>query len=132
MSFTDKINNYLEKLKNTLDGLSRDEINKFADILLDAYAKNAAIYIFGNGGSATTASHFACDINKGASYGSNKRFKVIALTDNLPSIMAYANDVSYDVIFSEQLKNYLNEGDLVIGISGSGNSPNVINGVCTS
>ena len=87
------------------------------------------IFIFGNGGSASTASHVACDINKGASYGREKRFKIICLNDNKETLLAYANDVSYESVFEEQLKNFLKSGDLVVGISGSGNSMNVINAV---
>jgi D-sedoheptulose 7-phosphate isomerase len=83
----------------------------------------------GNGGSASTASHFACDLNKGVSLNLANRFRVIPLTDNLPTIMAYANDLSYEEIFIEQLKNFLAPGDLVIGISGSGNSVNVTRAV---
>jgi len=84
---------------------------------------------FAGGGSGATASHFACDINKGVCFGLPKRIKVICLNDNIPTIPAYANDVSYDDVFVEQLKNFLGAGDLVIGISGSGNSSNVIKAV---
>ena len=83
----------------------------------------------GNGGSGSTASHFACDINKGSCFELNKKFKVICLNDNMPTILAYANDLSYDKIFVEQLKNFLQEGDVVIGISGSGNSETVLQAV---
>jgi len=85
--------------------------------------------LFGNGGSGSTASHFACDINKGVSYGHDKRFKVICLNDNIPTMLAYANDSSYDDIFIEQLKNFLSPGDVVFGISGSGNSENVMRAI---
>jgi|SRR3989338_14338 len=129
MRFTDQINDYLEKLKTAIDGLNRDEINQLAEVLLDAYAKNANIYICGNGGSASTASHFACDINKGVSYGLEKRFKVISLNDNVATIMAYSNDVHYDDVFIEQLKNFIQKDDIVIGISGSGNSKNVLKAI---
>jgi D-sedoheptulose 7-phosphate isomerase len=84
------------------------------------------IFVCGNGGSASTASHFACDMVKGASFNRASRFRIMALTDSLPTMTAYSNDVSYDVIFAEQLKNFAREGDLVMGISGSGNSPNVL------
>jgi D-sedoheptulose 7-phosphate isomerase len=83
----------------------------------------------GNGGSASTASHFACDINKGCCLDLPKKFKMICLNDNLPSIMALANDIDYRSVFVEQLKNFFESGDLVIGISGSGNSENVLNAV---
>ena len=80
----------------------------------------------GNGGSAMTASHFACDLNKGCSLGRDRRFKVICLNDSMSTILAYANDLSYEHVFFEQLKNFFMPGDVVIGISGSGNSPNVL------
>lgn len=90
------------------------------------YEAGKTIYIFGNGGSAASATHAAGDFVKGASFGLEKRFRVISLVDNLPALMAIANDVSYDDIFVEQLKNFIQPGDLVIGISGSGNSANVV------
>ena len=96
---------------------------------MNAYENGNNIFICGNGGSAATASHFACDINKGVSYGLDKRFKIIPLTDSLSTITAYTNDVGYDIIFVEQLKNFFNKGDVLIGISGSGNSRNVLNAI---
>ena len=83
----------------------------------------------GNGGSGASASHAAGDLNKGVSYGREKRFRVISLNDNLATLTAYANDVSYVDVFVEQLKNFLRPGDLVIAISGSGNSPNVLKAI---
>lgn len=129
MDFTNKMDSYLDKLKMVIDCLSREEINCFVKHLLDAYNNSSNIIIFGNGGSALTASHFACDFNKGVSYGLEKRFRVICLSDNISTIMAYSNDVDYDSIFVEQLKNILNDNDLVIGISGSGNSVNVLRAI---
>lgn len=129
MNFIEQINEYVERLKNALSRFNKEEMNKFAELLLDTYLKDENIFIFGNGGSASTASHFATDINKGVSYGLEKRFKVIPLTDNLATITAYANDLSYEDIFVEQLKNFLRDGDLVIGISSSGNSKNVLKAI---
>ena len=83
----------------------------------------------GNGGSGASASHAAGDLNKGVSYGREKRFRVISLNDNLATLTAYANDVSYAEVFVEQLKNFLHPGDVVIAISGSGNSPNILKAV---
>ena len=120
---------YLNRLQETIKRLNREEINKFINMLLDARDADKQIFIMGNGGSASTASHFCCDFNKGSSYGFNKRFKFICLNDNVPGMMAYANDVSYDDIFVEQLKNFFNPGDYVIGISGSGNSKNVLKAI---
>lgn len=120
---------YLNRLQETIKRLDKNEINKFINMLLDARDADKQIFIMGNGGSASTASHFCCDFNKGSSYGFNKRFKFICLNDNVPGMMAYANDVSYDDVFVEQLKNFFNPGDYVIGISGSGNSKNVLKAI---
>ncbi len=121
-----EINQYINAVNSALGTVDKGHIAAFVQILLDAYHNDKVIYIFGNGGSAATASHFCGDLVKGVSYGLEKRFKVICLNDNTPSIMAIANDISYDAIFVEQLKNFLREGDVVIGISGSGNSTNVV------
>ena len=83
----------------------------------------------GNGGSGSTASHFICDLNKGVSYGRSRRFRGTSLNDNLATITAYANDIAYEDVFVEQLKNFLQPGDLVVAISGSGNSPNVLKAI---
>jgi D-sedoheptulose 7-phosphate isomerase len=121
-----EIDDYFSLITKTINALDRTELGKFIDIIKRAYDKEANIYICGNGGSASTASHFACDLNKGVSYGLKKRFRVIALTDNIATILAYANDINYEDIFVEQLKNHLKKNDVVIGISGSGNSRNVV------
>ena len=123
------INNYLDELKTTLDKLDRQEIENFIKILINARDNNKTIFVMGNGGSASTASHFVCDFSKGLSYGKDNRFKMISLNDNLPIMTAYANDISYENIFLEQLKNLFQKGDVVIGISGSGNSKNVLNAI---
>lgn len=122
-------NEYINDLKSLLDRFPHDTFQKIFGILLDAYKNDRHIFVMGNGGSGSTASHFVCDINKGSCYGLEKRFKVICLNDNVPSILAYANDQSYEDIFIEQLKNFLNSGDVVIGISGSGNSKNVLKAI---
>ncbi|MDZ4801656.1 MAG: SIS domain-containing protein [Bryobacteraceae bacterium] len=95
----------------------------------EARENNRHIFTCGNGGSAASASHFATDIIKGASYLRDKRFRILALTDSLSTLTAYSNDVSYDCVFTEQLKNFAEPGDLVLAISGSGNSPNVVNAI---
>ncbi len=117
---------YIEQLKNLLDGFPHEQFEEIGKTLLNAYENERQVFIMGNGGSGTTASHFVCDINKGSCFGREKRFKVICLNDNIPSVLAYANDLSYADIFVEQLKNFLQRGDVVIGISGSGNSENVL------
>ena len=120
---------YISVLKDALDQIPLEKVLEVADLLVHALEGGQQIFVFGNGGSASTASHFACDINKGVSFGLERRFRMICLNDNLPVILAYANDESYDDIFKEQLKNFLRPNDLVIGISGSGNSENVIKAI---
>lgn len=95
----------------------------------EARERGRHIFVCGNGGSASTASHFVCDINKGASYTRDRRFRMMALTDNLATLTAYSNDVGYECAFTEQLKNFAEPGDVVMAISGSGNSPNVLRAV---
>lgn len=129
--FATEILEYLGKMKTIIDRLNISEINQFITILCEAREKSKQIFIMGNGGSAATASHFCNDFNKGASFEfkDQARFKFICLNDNVSTLMAYANDVSYDDVFVEQLKNFFNPGDIVIGISGSGNSKNVIKAI---
>ncbi len=117
---------YIDLLKNTLDELDPKQVDNAIEAFLRVHKAQGTIYIFGNGGSGASASHATGDFLKGASYGLDKRFKVICLNDNIPSLMAIANDISWDAIFIEQLKNFLQPNDLVIGISGSGNSKNVV------
>lgn len=124
-----EISKYLASAKQAIDMLDLNEINNFINILIDAYEKGSNIYIFGNGGSASTASHFACDFNKGINSNLFKKFRVLSLTDNIPTMLAYANDIDYNSLFVEQLKNFLKEDDVVIGISGSGNSKNVLKAI---
>jgi D-sedoheptulose 7-phosphate isomerase len=124
-----EIDKYFNLLKETIDNLDRKDISGFIDIIKEAYDRGSNIYVCGNGGSALTASHFACDLNKGASCNLGKRFRVMPLTDNIATIMAYANDISYEDVFVEQLKNHLKKGDVVVGISGSGNSRNVVKAI---
>lgn len=127
------IQQYFQELKKSIDGLDHQKIQKIINAVFDTYKNEKQIFIIGNGGSSATASHFACDLGKGTLkniYRANeKRFRVISLTDNVATLAAYGNDLSFDDIFVQQLKNLLNEGDLVIGISGSGNSSNVVNAI---
>ncbi|MBL7147272.1 MAG: SIS domain-containing protein [Nanoarchaeota archaeon] len=124
---------YLNGLKENLDILNLEEINKIIDILLKAYKENKQIFIMGNGGSAALASHFACDLGKGTLQNvynnKEKRFRVMSLTDNVALMTAFSNDLNYEHVFSQQLNNLVKEGDVVIGISASGNSQNVINAI---
>ncbi len=123
------ITEYVTKLKKALDNLNHKEIAGLGEILKDAQSRGNAIYILGNGGSAAAASHLSCDLNKGASYGFERRYHAFALSDNISALLAFANDVSYDDVFIEQLKNCLREKDVVIGLSGSGNSKNILKAV---
>lgn len=129
MDVKKEVKDYLTKIIDTINKLDINEIETIYNLLLQCYKEGRKIYVFGNGGSAATASHLAVDLNKGVSYGLEKRFKVICLNDNIPTILAYSNDLSYDDIFLEQIKNFLEEGELVIGITGSGNSTNVIKAI---
>jgi len=130
MKTTEKqINEYFGKVIATLNALDRKSIGAAAELILDTYEKDNTIYIFGNGGSAANASHFCGDLVKGASYGRKKRLKAVCLNDNTPALMAIANDISYADVFYEQLKNFVKPGDLVIGLSGSGNSLNVVKAI---
>jgi len=117
---------YRKDLTNSILAIKESDLQAFRDLLLKARAEGKTIYTCGNGGSASTASHFATDLLKGASYQKDARFRIVALTDGSSTISAYSNDVAYDVVYEEQLKNFLNPGDVVVAISGSGNSENVI------
>jgi D-sedoheptulose 7-phosphate isomerase len=128
-NFEADIKSYLSQEKDILDKLSITDINDVINVFLTARDEKRHIFIMGNGGSAATASHFVCDFNKGASYGYDKRFKFICLNDNYPALLAYANDVSYEDVFVEHLKNFFVPNDVVVGISGRGNSKNVIKAI---
>jgi D-sedoheptulose 7-phosphate isomerase len=117
---------YRGELTAALATIDVSRVEQLRELLVDARANGRTIFTCGNGGSASTASHFATDLLKGASYERDLRFKVIALTDATSTISAYSNDVSYDIVYEEQLRNFLQPGDLVVAISGSGNSKNVI------
>jgi len=120
---------YKTEVLKALETIDLDRVNQAIEWFKEVRAAGRQIFVCGNGGSASTASHFACDIVKGASYNRSQRFRIMALSDQLPTIMAYANDVSYDCVFVEQLRNFAQPGDLVMGLSGSGNSPNVIRAI---
>lgn len=120
---------YIDNLKITLDKFPHFYFNIMIEALLKAYHEERRIFVMGNGGSASTASHWVCDVNKGCCLPYEKKFKMMCLNDSISTMMAYANDLSYDDIFVEQLKNFFHPGDIVIGISGSGNSKNVLNAI---
>lgn len=120
------IQNYISVLQQTIDQLSRELIAEVIDVLQAARLRGSRVFIMGNGGSASTASHFVCDLAKNTRFEGLPHFKVIGLTDNMALFSAYANDEGYENVFSQQLANLIQPGDVVIAISASGNSKNVI------
>lgn len=129
MNYIDEITTYFSRLKSTLDKISKEDLSMVMNVLVKAKDEGRHVFIMGNGGSAATASHYVCDFNKGISFGKEKKFKFICLNDNIPTMMAVANDISYADIFIYPLQTYYNEGDVVIGISGSGNSENIVRAI---
>lgn len=127
--YTQGIAAYFQRLKSAIDRLSLADINQVMSILEQARDAGKMIFIMGNGGSAATASHYVCDFNKGVSLNQEKKYKFLCLNDNIPSLMAYANDLTYEDIFVKALSTYFQSGDVVIGISGSGNSINVLRAI---
>lgn len=126
MDYTKQIENYLEMEKKVLESLPKEDISSVMNVLETARLNRKRIFICGNGGSASTASHYECDFNKGVSYDQDIKYDFECLSDNVPMMMAIANDIGYDEIFVTPLRNKLKKGDVVIGISGSGNSENVV------
>ena len=117
---------YKTDVLQAIETIDLEKVGQAIGIFAQARDEGRRIFVCGNGGSASTASHFVCDMVKGASFQRDKRFRIMALTDSLPTITAYANDVGYDCVFVEQLKNFAEPGDVLLAISGSGNSPNVL------
>jgi D-sedoheptulose 7-phosphate isomerase len=128
-------NAYLQRLNEEVSRIDLAAMQRWADLIFQAWENGRFVFIFGNGGSGTTASHMAEDLGKSTLHErdlkdeSKKRLKVLSLTDNAGWLMAVGNDLAYDQIFVQQLMNYGSAGDVVIAISGSGNSPNVLNAV---
>jgi D-sedoheptulose 7-phosphate isomerase len=123
------IGRYISELKTTLDLLAADEIDAVISLLHVTRIAKHTVFIMGNGGSASTASHFMCDLAKNTQRPDYPHFRVVALTDNMASFSAYANDEGYDQVFARQLELLIRPNDVVIGISASGNSPNVLNAI---
>jgi len=123
------LEDYITDLNNTITQIPLDIIDEIILTLNRARLEGKQIFVMGNGGSASTASHFVCDLAKNTRNSSLPHFRVIGLTDNMATFSAYANDEGYENVFRQQLDNLLNPGDLVIAISASGNSPNVLEGV---
>ena len=126
---------YLQRLNEEVARIDQAAMQRWADLIFQAWQNGRFVFIFGNGGSGTTASHMAEDLGKSTLHErdlndeSKRRLKVLSLTDNAGWLMAVGNDLAYDQIFVQQLMNYGSEGDLIVAISGSGNSPNVLNAV---
>lgn len=121
------VKGYTSDIKKLCDNLDFYEINKVFKEIEDAYDNRRKIFIAGNGGSAGTSNHFSCDFSKNAIVDDTKRAKLITLSSNVEYITAIGNDIGYEWIFTEQLKNLMEDGDLIILISASGNSPNIVN-----
>ena len=127
----DFIDTYLTSLSQSIQNFSRDDLRRVCDALMVAWREERTVFIIGNGGSGANASHLCEDLGKGTlhDFEKQKRLKVMSLTDNTPYILAWGNDTSYDRVFVEQLKNFAEPGALLIAISGSGNSPNVVKAI---
>ena len=127
---------FLERIGQELLRIDPTEVQLLADLMFAAYGRGSMIFVIGNGGSGSNASHFCEDIGKGTLKlpqdlhdDDKKRFRVLSLTDNSPYILAWGNDEGFDRVFVEQLRNLATPGDLLIAISGSGNSPNILSAV---
>lgn len=127
VDFKNAIKEYYEREIECIKRFNLDEINEAMNAILDTYNNGGTIYVCGNGGSASTASHMQNDFNKGISEYVDKKFNFYCLNDNVSTMMAVANDIGYDEVFRFPLINKLKDNDLFIGISGSGNSKNVLN-----
>jgi D-sedoheptulose 7-phosphate isomerase len=123
---TEYVRTYRQKSLGVLEKIPEAGIARLIDTLRAARKAKCQIFVCGNGGSAATASHFATGLGKDGSWGRAERFRIMALTDNIPWITALANDTDYSQIFVEQLKNHAQPGDVLIAFSGSGDSPNVL------
>ena len=129
IDYTEQIKRYIKMENQVLNNLPVEDISKVMNVLEKARLERKKIFICGNGGSASTAAHIECDFNKGISYDQDIKYNVDCLSDNVPMMMAIANDIGYEDIFVVPLKNKLMPGDIIIGISGSGNSKNVIKAI---
>lgn len=125
----ENIQNYISTLHHTIDQLPQDLIAEVIKILQRARMRGNQVFIMGNGGSASTATHFVCDLAKNTRNAELPHYRAIGLTDNMAIFSAYANDEGYENVFAKQLANLIQPGDVVIGISASGNSQNVLNAI---
>jgi D-sedoheptulose 7-phosphate isomerase len=120
---------YQAELLTALQSIDLEKVDRAIEILGEARDQGRHIFVCGNGGSAAMASHFATDLVKGASFGRQARFRILSLVDSIPTMTAYSNDVSYECVFVEQLKNFAEAGDVVLAVSSSGNSLNVVRAI---
>ena len=120
------VKGYFDTLKETMDRVDKDSVSEVIDVLMRCYDDESSIFICGNGGSGATASHIVCDFNKGISMHHDKKFRMFSLNDNMSIITAIANDCRYEDIFRMQVEGKVKRGDVLVAISGSGNSKNVI------
>jgi len=127
--YISEIKTYLEHEIDTLKALDVNEINAALNLLLETFENGNTVFVFGNGGSSATASHFQNDFNKGVSEHTKKKFNFQCLNDNVATVMAVANDIGFEEVFRFQLVGHMKPGDVVLAISGSGNSKNVLNAV---
>jgi len=123
----DEIRNYLDQVSSLVLKTPPERIHRITEIILEGWKKGKTIFVFGNGGGSATSAHFVCDLAKGTAKAGRPRLKALSLSENMPLLTAWANDTDYTNTFGEQLRNLVDEGDIVIGLSGSGMSPNVIN-----
>lgn len=123
----ERIEEYLGQVSELVLKIPPDSIQRITSRILEAYKSGKRVFVFGNGGGSSTSAHFVCDLSKGTAVPGKPRLKAISLAENIPLLTAWANDTDYTNTFGEQLKNLVEEGDVVIGLSGSGMSPNVIN-----
>lgn len=120
---------YLSGLQNVIDRLDTKVVDQLVDAILSGYRRSRTLFLFGNGGSAALASHLACDLGKGTIHGHRRRLRAVCLSDNVPMMTAWANDLNYQEVYAEQLKNLIEPADMALAISGSGNSMNVVRGL---
>jgi D-sedoheptulose 7-phosphate isomerase len=126
MTIETDIRGYLDRLLKTLDGMPVDAIASLSDLLYRAYSDGKQVFTLGNGGSASTASHMAADLGKNTIGPNMRRFRIMSLNDNIPLLTALSNDLGYENMFAEQLQNLIQPGDVLIVLTGSGKSPNVL------
>lgn len=129
IDYRNEVKDYLELEIQVLRSLDVDTINAALNLLQETFENGNTVFTFGNGGSSATASHFQNDFNKGVSEHTQKKFNLLCLNDNVATVMAVANDIGFEEVFRFQLQGHIKPGDIVLAISGSGNSKNVINAV---